>query len=221
MKKIVKLLPVAFALLLATQMSFAETVAKATDATSTQQITVPPFIQITHDKAASVEEASAGFNADYSEITLDKAMNTTFKVVTNNPDEVIKLTGTALAGGKQVNAIYGANAKELRLIFTNNGEDTRAAAESAITNIMGTPAKADNANAIAFALTPIITPDSQSAAVAPLATTKEADGVRYKIQNGIYTFTYSLAQTAIADTFSTHDTDGTYKATLTLSQVKP
>ena len=42
-------------------------------------------------------------------------MTTTFKVVTNNPDEAIKLTATALAGGGQVNAIYGTDANTLNL----------------------------------------------------------------------------------------------------------
>ena len=217
--KIVKLLPVALALMLISP-AFAEVVAGSNTATSTQIITVPKFINITHIAGSSVEETSAGFNATYDEITLAKAMNTQFHVVTNNPDEAIKLTATCLAGGNQVNALYGKNAKNLRLIFTNNGTETRAADESAVTNIMTAPAKAQNANAIAFVLTPTITPYKASGASAP-TTTKEEDGVKYKIVNGAYDFNYTLAQTAVAGTFSTHDTDGTYKATLTLSKVSP
>lgn len=217
--KIVKLLPVALALMLISP-AFAEVVAGSNTATSTQQITVPKFINITHVAGSSVEETSAGFNATYDEITLEKAMNTQFHVVTNNPDEAIKLTATCLAGGSQVNAVYGDDDQNLRLIFTNNGTGARAAEESAVTNIMATPAKAQNANAIAFVLTPTITPDSASGAADPTAT-KEEDGVKYKIVNGAYDFNYALAQTAVAETFSTHDTDGIYKATLTLSQVSP
>lgn len=217
--KIVKLLPAALALMLISP-AFAEVVAGSNTATSTQQITVPKFINITHDTANSVEQCNAGFNATYDEITLDKAMNTKFHVVTNNPDEAIKLTATCLAGGNQVNAIYGADLNNLRLVFTNNGTDSRAATESAVTNIMGTPAKAQNANAIAFAITAAITPDATSGATDP-SPTKEADGVKYTLVNGAYDFNYSVATTAIADTFSTHDTDGIYKATLTLSQVSP
>ena len=217
--KIVKLLPVALALMLISPAFAEEGVAASNTSTSTQIITVPKFINITHDPA-SVESAEAQFNGTYSVITLDKSMNTQFHVVTNNPDEVIKLTATCLAGGNQVNAVYGKNAQNLRLIFTNNGTDKRAAAESAVTNIMTAPAKAQNANAIAFVLTPTITPYKASGASAP-TTTKEEDGVKYKIVNGAYDFNYRLAQTAVAGTFSTHDTDGTYKATLTLSKVSP
>lgn len=218
--KIVKLLPVALALMLISP-AFAEVVAGSNTATTTQIISVPKFINITHDPA-SVESAVAQFNGTYSEITLDKSMNTQFHVVTNNPDEAIKLTGTCLAGGKQVNALYGEDPKALRLIFTNNGEDKRAATENAVTNIMGTPAIDQNANAIAFTLTPSIAVDPNSGGTEPTASLEDTKaGVKYLITNGAYNFNYTVGTTALANTFSTHDTDGYYKATLTLSQVSP
>ena len=222
--KIVKLLPVALALMLISP-AFAEVVAGSNTATSTQIITVPKFINITHDPA-SVESATAQFNGTYNVITLDKSMNTQFHVVTNNPDEAIKLTATCLAGKKQVNALYGDDAKNLRLIFTNNGKDKRAAEATAVTNIMGTPAIDQNANAIAFTLTPTFAVDSTAGGTEPRATLEAGGegiqaGVKYRITNGAYNFNYTVGTTAIANTFSTHDTDGTYKATLTLSQVSP
>ena len=222
--KIVKLLPVALALMLISP-AFAEVVAGSNTATSTQIITVPKFINITHDPA-SVESATAQFNGTYSVITLDNSMNTQFHVVTNNPDEAIKLTATCLAGKKQVNALYGDDAKNLRLIFTNNGKDKRAAEATAVTNIMGTPAIDQNANAIAFTLTPTFAVDSTAGGTEPRATLEAGGegiqaGVKYRITNGAYNFNYTVGTTAIANTFSTHDTDGTYKATLTLSQVSP
>ena len=223
--KIVKLLPVALALMLISPAFAEEGAAASKTATSTQIITVPKFINITHDPA-SVESAGAQFNGTYSVITLDKSMNTQFHVVTNNPDEAIKLTATCLAGGNQVNALYGADAQNLRLIFTNNGTGARAAEASAVTNIMGTPAIDQNANAIAFTLTPTFAVDSTSGGTTPTATLEAAGegiqaGVKYRITNGAYNFNYTVGTTAMADTFSTHDTDGTYKATLTLSQVSP
>ena len=228
--KIVKLLPVALALMLISPAFAEEGVAASKTATATQVITVPKFINITHDPA-SVESAKAQFNGTYSVITLDKSMNTQFHVVTNNPDEAIKLTATCLAGGAQVNALYGTNAQNLRLIFTNNGTDvgtaSRAAEATAVENIMGkNPAIAQNANAIAFTLTPTFAVDPNSGGTAPTATLEAAGegtqaGVKYRITNGAYNFNYTVGTTAMANTFSTHDTDGTYKATLTLSQVSP
>ena len=224
--KIVKLLPVALALMLISPAFAEEGAAASKTATSTQIITVPKFINITHDPA-SVESAGAQFNGTYSVITLDKSMNTQFHVVTNNPDEAIKLTATCLAGGNQVNALYGADAQNLRLIFTNNGTDKRAAEATAVTNIMGEKtAIAQNANAIAFTLTPTFAVDSTSGGTTPTATLEAGGegtqaGVKYRINNGAYNFNYTVGTTAMADTFSTHDTDGTYKATLTLSQVSP
>ena len=158
-------------------------------------------------------------------------MNTQFHVVTNNPDEAIKLTATCLAGGAQVNALYGTNAQNLRLIFTNNGTDvgtaSRDAEASAVENIMGkNPAIAQNANAIAFTLTPTFAVDSTFGGTTPTATLEAGGegiqaGVKYRITNGAYNFNYTVGTTAIANTFSTHDTDGEYRATLTLSQVSP
>ena len=224
--KIVKLLPVALALMLISPAFAEEGAAASKTATATQVITVPKFINITHDPA-SVESATAQFNGTYSVITLDNSMNTQFHVVTNNPDEAIKLTATCLADGNQVNALYGADAQNLRLIFTNNGTGDRAAATTAVTNIMGDEtAIAQNANAIAFTLTPTFAVDSTSGGTTPIATLEAAGegiqaGVKYRITNGAYNFNYTVGTTAMANTFSTHDTDGTYKATLTLSQVSP
>ena len=227
--KIVKLLPVALALMLISPAFAEEGAAASKTATSTQIITVPKFINITHDPA-SVESAGAQFNGTYNVITLDKSMNTQFHVVTNNPDEAIKLTATCLAGGNQVNALYGADAQNLRLIFTNSGTDvgtaSRAAEATAVTNIMGKPAIAQNANAIAFTLTPTFAVDSTSGGTTPTATLEAGGkgiqaGVKYRITNGAYNFNYTVGTTAIANTFSTHDTDGEYRATLTLSQVSP
>lgn len=217
--KITKLLPLALALTLAVP-AFAEVATGDKSAQSELQINVPQFINITRNEGAMVEAAAAGFDADYANITLDKSLTASFHVVTNNPDEKVKLTATALAGGSQVNALYGNDGTELNIVFTNNGTGSRAATASAVTDIMTAPSKTGNANAIAFKLTPTITPKPDTGAAAPTPS-KQSDHVEYPIVNGEYDFVYTVGTTALANTFSTHDTDGTYKATITLSQVSP
>lgn len=215
MKKITKILPLAMALMLAGS-AFAATAETANEQSSTMVLTVPEFINIT--KTDSVEEANAEFNADYTTLNTSVTMNAGFHVITNVPDKKIYLKGTCQGADGVQTALYGDSAGALNLVFANEQVKPTTAA---ITNITGkAPAKADNANAVAFSLTPAITPDAASGAVDPNAVL--ADGkVTYTLKNGAYDMVYTLGQTASENTFSTHDTWGTYKATLVLTDANP
>lgn len=217
MKKITKFLPIAMALMLISP-AFAAT---SESAQSTMTLTVPEFINIT--KGTCIETATASFNDEYTTINLDNAMSGVYTVITNKPGDKVKISATALADGTETPALFGSDADNLKLVLTNIGTGKHAAKASAITNCKTGAAFDQNANAICFKLTPVITPDATSGAKAPLSSTMGDDdyGVTYTIDNGKYDFTYTLGQTAESKTFSTHDTDGTYKATLTLSQVNP
>lgn len=217
MKKFTKFLPIAMALMLISP-AFAAT---SESAQSTMTLTVPEFINIT--KGSCVETATASFNDEYTTINLNNAMSGVYTVITNKPGDKVKISATALADGTETPALFGSDADNLKLVLTNIGNGKHAARASAITNCKTGAAIDQNANAICFKLTPVITPDEASGAKAPLSSTMGDDdyGVTYTIDNGKYDFTYTLGQTAETKTFSTHDTDGTYKATLTLSQVNP
>lgn len=217
MKKFTKFLPIAMALMLISP-AFAAT---SESAQSTMTLTVPEFINIT--KGSCIETATASFNDEYTTINLDNAMSGVYTVITNKPGDKVKISATALADGTETPALFGSDADNLKLVLTNIGTGKHAAKASAITNCKTGAAFDQNANAICFKLTPVITPDATSGAKAPLSSTMGDDdyGVTYTIDNGKYDFTYTLGQTAESKTFSTHDTDGTYKATLTLSQVNP
>lgn len=209
--KIHKLLPIAVALMMVSP-AFAST---SSSQSSTLELTVPKFINITKD-STSVDSATASYNDDYTALTLDKSITQKFKIITNNPDEKVKLTATALEGGSDVNALYGTATAPV-LVFTNTGSDARAAKSGAIAKAAAGDKTADSANAIAFALTPTITPDTTSGAKTPTATKNDEDITYELTANGIYSFQYVSAKTATG--FSTHDTDGTYKATIVLSQI--
>ena len=215
--KMTKILPLALALAITSSGVFAAT---SNTATSTMTLTVPEFINITRDESM-IETANATFTDDYKTINLDNAMSAKFTVITNKPGDKVKISATALADGGQTPALFGSSAEDLKLVLTNEGSGKYAATVTAIENCKTSPAIADNANAICFSLKPTITPDTASGAKAPLKSELGSGdyGVTYTIDNGKYGFSYVLAQTAEANTFSTHDTHGTYKATLTLSQV--
>ena len=46
----------------------------------------------------------------------------------------------------------------------------------------------------------------------------DSDKVKYTMKNGVATFTCTLQGANVANTFDTHDTDGTYQATLTMTE---
>lgn len=211
--KLTRLLPMAMALVLISPSAFAA----SNEATSTLQITVPEFINIT--KESSTETTTASFDDSYSTITLTPALNANFKVITNVPDKVIYLDAEAPTSDGGVKALFGDDADNMKLVFTNN---TRQPAQTSVQNITsgsGTAAK-ENPDAIAFAITPSITPDTESGAQEPQKEF-EANHAKYTIKNGIYAMNYTIATNAVANTFSTHDTNGTYQATLTLTDAQP
>jgi len=214
MKKLTKLLPVALALMLAAP-AFAD---PSNNAQSDMSLTVAPFINIT--KESAVETANAQFNDQYTTLTTDTTLGATFKVINNVPDKVIYLRATCPSAGGDQKALYGSAANKINIVFTNSSR-TADTPSTAVTNITsGAAAVADNPNAIAFAITPTITPDSSSGATSPAAEVINQN-VKYTISNGIFSMSYALGTEALANTFSTHDTDGTYKATLLLTDVAP
>lgn len=217
--KITKFLPLALALTLAVPAFAAE--GDGTSAFSDLQISVPSFINITRNEDLMVESADAtlSFTETNTSLSLNKNLVASFHVLTNNPNEQVKLTATALAGGSQTNALSGNDEEHLNIVFTNIGSGARAATGDAVKNILdGADAAKNNANAIAFMLTPLVeTDNSTNAAITDVK--KVGDGVEYKITNGEYDFKYTVGTTSLANTFSTHDTDGTYQATITLSRL--
>ena len=215
--KFTKLLPAALALMLLGSAAYA-----ATDNASSQlQITVPEFINITKE-SGSVETTSATFDDSYTTITLSPTLNATFKVINNQPDRMVYLKGTApTSGSGEVNALYGTDEQQMKLVFTNITHQAEEAAVTNITSASGT-AFADNANAIAFAISSSanFAPDSSSGAQDVTGTFSD-NTASYQISNGIYNPVYTIGTTAEANTFSTHDTNGTYQATLTLTTTGP
>ena len=210
--KFTKFIPLVLALTLAVPAF-----AAATDqATSEQTITVPEFINITK-KAGAVETAQASFSDTYDAITLDNALSVTFNVITNKPTDKVYLTATAKEDGGQVKCL-GGEVNALKIVFTNDSV-ANGSPSGAITNALGnSPTLATNADAIAFTLTPVVTNDPDSGMSAAPEGAIASNVVTYTFSKaGKCDFAYTSGTTAIGNTFDTHDTAGTYKATLTMS----
>lgn len=215
--KFTKFIPLVCALALACPAFAAAT----TSATSEQSITVPAFINITK-KAGAVETTSATFSDTYDAITLDDALTVTFNVITNVPTDKVYLTATAKEASAQVKCLGGAdNASSLKIVFTNDDVPT-GAPSGAISNCLGSPVLATNADAIAFVLTPNITNSTESGMSAAPTGALASNVVTYTFSKaGSCDFQYTMATSEIENTFDTHDTAGTYKATLSMTHAAP
>ena len=223
-KHFTKFLPLALAMVFATTGSaFAEYTPGTTASQADYEITVPEYLNII--KTAELKESSnvTSFSADYTTINLDTAMQAAFTVYNNKPGTNIYLRGSAKADtGKAVPALGGTAADAIWLVFTNDDRKPSASAITSAITASGTDAAA-NPNCIAFDIEVETGAVSGTAASAAPGAVIGADGgaksVVYTLQNGGYTFNYDFAQTAKTGTFSTHDTNGTYKATLYLTTV--
>ena len=139
-----------------------------------------------------------------------------FKVISNNRTQDFYLVGTCPTAGGTTKCLYGADGdcKNLKMVFTKI--DVPPAA-TAVTNITGgSPTTGENPDAIAFPLT--ITPNREDGPDESLSATWDTDKIKYTMNNGIETFTCTVSGSNEAQTFSTHDTDGQYQATLTMTE---
>lgn len=207
--KITKFLPIALVAIMLAPASFA---ASGT-ASSNLQINVPEFINIT---TTSPSAKSATFDDNYSQITLNEAMVSNFHVITNYNGKQIKLSASALADGPATApALFGTAASPIIVLSNETVKPTTAQ----IASCGALSAVAENPNCIAFKLTPTITPDSATPAAIQGTPALASNEITYTLTNGIYDFKYTSGLTAEGTTFSTHDEMGTYKATLTMTEI--
>ena len=101
--------------------------------------------------------------------------------------------------------------KEVLFVYENDIKDITG----------GAPASyATNANAFSFPLTVTATADTEddtSAATADPSIEFANNKIQHELENGIYHFLYTVGTTSENNTFSTHDTNGVYQATITLT----
>ena len=208
--KITKCLPLALVLMLTTSGVMAATEATNSSQAADYQLQLAPFFDIEVTKPA--ESTTVSFTGNYTAIEIDTALLGVYQVVSNTTTKDVYLYASCEAGGKQ-DAFYGS-ADDLRIILTNQ---TNASTADAVAAIKAKKDSIESPNAISFILTTEYvheeTPTNDF-----LEEPALADGnVKYVIPNGKHTFKYTLDGTAVDNSFSTMDTNGLYKATLTLS----
>jgi len=206
--KFTKFIPVALALMLATP-AFA--VSSVDSASSIVSLTLDDFIYITSN---GDQTATASFDASYDNITLDKNVLVQFGVVTNKDIDYVKVSAKTF--DSSTNALYVTSATNQKLVFTKTGS-TAASADTVQNAGTAAAAIASNPDTIAFGVGAVATADAGYGG-SITTTTPGTNDIIYTLTNGKYTFKYTMDKNAVAKTFSTHDTSGTYTATVTMEQ---
>ena len=227
--KITKLLPLAVAFVMATTGAYAEGAAGATteETFNTQTLNysldLQPFLDIETIPGETQTTSNTSFGANYTTLTVDTQMKAGFQVIGNQASQSVALSATcpgSTAAGALYNVASGQGAG-LRIIFANSNTPP-----ASIETMKETYTTASSPNAIAFTLTPsyvheetptqgFLNTDAEDNLVDPSL----ADGkIIYTVPNGKHTFKYLIGTTAVDNSFSTLDTNGTYTATLTLAK---
>lgn len=213
--KLKKLLPVTLALMLGTTAVMAASEANIPSSTAQYNLTLADYLKITTEQVPVTSAVS--FGTDYSSATIDSALVGQFKVISNNREQILYLVGTCPTAEGTAKSLYGAdaNCENLKMVLTKTDVPP---ASANVTNITGgSPDLENNTDAIAFALN-IATTHEDGATETPLTAKWDSNRIKYTMKNGVATFTCTLEGANVTKTFDTHDTDGTYQATLTMTE---
>jgi len=215
--KFTKFLPIALALSLSIGCANAaiEGTDEATEAVLNYQLTLNDYIKITATTDQTLE-ASGTFDTDYKNLTLTGTMASGFKIISNAESRVLKLTAT---NSTTAPGMYGFDKGNFYLVFTNNTASENKPEATDVQNITtgGNTLSADkNKNAIAFKVTATQS-HKDGPTTTPFVAAWNTDHIEYTMKNGVATVDFVVNSKAEDKTFSTHDTKGTYVATLTLT----
>ncbi len=214
--KITKVLPIALAMTVCG--AFAEQAADYTTNAQVQyQLNLEDYVKITSSTPSLSSDTT--FGTDYSTITITD-MQGAFNVISNAPSRTMDLTASCPGSTSSAMYDYAVSAEDgvaatFKLIFTKT---TAVDTSDAIDNIIGTPAKDSNPNAIAFNVT-VTQAHAHGPAETPLVADWDETGrkVTYTMKNGVADFTYLVSGSNVEETFNTQDESGTYQAILKLT----
>lgn len=210
--KITKLLPIALAFAMTTTGVFAATEATNSSQAAEYQLNLAEFFDI--ETVTTPTPSPVSYSGNYTQATIDNALVGEFQVISNTNTKDVYLYGQCEAGGAQ-KALYGS-LEDLKLVFTNTTDEHSSTADAVANITGGSPATMQNPNAIAFKLA-INTNHEEGPTNALLSKDFTDQVIHYSVENGKATFTCTVSGAAETGTFSTRDTNGTYKATLTMS----
>lgn len=194
---------------------------------ATLTLTLPAFIDI-KTQTTTTNGGTITFENDYSNLLMQNQISAKWQVITNKAtttttgdggasvevaDDAVLLT--AKAGTTGYNALGASSDSAFYIVFANT---SKAPDQQSVESARTLGASTNNPNAFAVKVTPSIVAVADTGATLPTPDYTNKEQVKYPLTNGIYTMTYTFEKVANTNTFSTKDTNGTYTATLTLTQ---
>lgn len=218
--KFTKFIPLLALSMLFSVPAFAEY--EATEMSTTLGFTIDDFFRI--ERGTEVTTAGAHPNDTYTTLGLDAALKANYIVYSNKAaDDGITITATCPHSGTDANAFVGTAKNAFYILFANSSAETAPndAAISGAKNPAVGKAGSDNPDVIKLKITPVVMKQANSAY--GVASNTEVNGTfannaKYTFANGRYDCSFTCAQEAEANTFSTADTAGTYQATITITR---
>ena len=212
--KITKVLPLALALAFCMPATFAE--GESPSANAVYQLNLPEYLKIATTTANPATDVT--FDDDYAGANLESAITGSFKVVTNLPTRAVYLQATCAVEGDTALALYSPDADPTKIYIVLTNEDHLPTASAVTAARGGSSDKAATPDTIALALTPTTAHDNFPSNGIKAKWDNAKNQIEYTILNGTGTFDYTTSEKVEPTSFSTHDTKGTYKATLTMTK---
>ena len=227
--KISKLLPIT--MLVALGMSVTASQALEASDPLTYQLSLPEYIKI--DSSSTKPTADLTFSDDYEGFSYTGAMDATFRDVSNAPEKNFLLTESAIPSGV---GTLNALSKDGKYIVFVNTQPGSIPSDTQIQNATDAPAAADNPNCFGLSFTLGAATNTLSTAqdnkITPTyevvgdipgegeAVDSSARALQFTLTNGITTLPFTFGTSNdVTNTFSLHDTLGTYQAVLTMTEV--
>ena len=186
------------------------------NASTAFSVTLPEYLKITVNAPTFAKTVS--YDNNYAGANIE-AMNPQFTVITNDPAKDIYLQAKCTATDGAPNALFSLageggvySADKLYIALANEGRATTAAVGKAMS-----ATASDTPDVIRLSLTPTLNNDNFGASAITAEWDVAKSQVHYVLKNGTNTLSYATGVKIEANSFSTHDTHGIYKATLTMT----
>ena len=209
--KFTKFIPAALALTLATGTALAADISPVNTKYADYTIEVPEIFTI-EQEALSNTVSAVKINDTFDTLSWTGTMGATYKVASNMPNKVFYIKATCVGAGGATKA-FNTDVNDIKVAFANVASAPAAAAITDVLAASPDPTKSANAFAVAFTRDAVTT--DEGVLSTPTMTNQE---LVYTITTpGTFHIPFHFDTTSVANTFSSLDQAGNYKATITIT----
>lgn len=211
--KFTKFIPAVLALTLATGTAMAAEITPVNTLYADYTITVPEVFTIEQEALTNTVSA-VKIDDTFDRLSWTGTMGATYKVSSNMPNKVFYIKATCTGSGGDVKA-FNTDVNAIKVAFANVAN---APAPAAVTDVLAAAPNANNsANAFAVEFTRDAVVTDAGVLSTPSMTNNE---LVYTITTpGTFHIPFHFATESVANTFSSLDQAGDYKAKITITDV--